>query len=157
MKRLLLLLSLALVLLGAGLKLTPSVAQVTGCGTSTYGSLSLITKAFAQVITGPCSTGVSIQLSNTTIIAGSADSTVLGTASAPGTTGTATWSLTDGTGTFQINSSTGVVTVLSNTDLTAGNTIPIIISVTGLTPAPSAGHFTINVISNQNALVLFIP
>ena len=89
-----------------------------------------------------------IVLSNTSIAQGSANGTTLGTASIAGhTTGTAAWSLTDGTGTFQINSATGVVTVLSNTDLASPGTISISISVSGLTPAVSTAHFTINVTS----------
>lgn len=97
-------------------------------------------------ISSPASGGVSIALSATTIASGSANGTTLGTASLTGKfTGTATWAITDATGTFQINSSTGVVTVLSNTQLTAGNTIPITISETGTTPLPKNKTFVINV------------
>lgn len=90
--------------------------------------------------------GDSVGLSATSILAGSANGTTLGTASIVGPfTGTPTWSLTDPSGTFQINSSTGVVTVLSNTQLTGGNTLPITISVSGTTPVPVAGHFVVTV------------
>ena len=66
-----------------------------------------------------------IALSATTILAGSANGTTLGTASLLGThTGTPVWAISDPSGTFTINSSTGVVTVLSNTALTPGNNIP---------------------------------
>lgn len=132
----------------AGLWAQVSKAQTIGCSNVIYGSLSLITEANAQTIVVPCNSTPQIQLSATTIIAGSADGTTLGTATAPGTTGTATWSLSDVSGTFQINSSTGVVTVLNNTDLTVGNTLPIVISVTGLTPVPGGGHFTITVVAS---------
>ena len=87
-----------------------------------------------------------IALSSTSILAGSVNGTVLGTASLLGThTGTPVWAITDATGTFTINSSTGVVTVLSNTQLTPGNTIPITISVSGVSPTVPNGNFVINV------------
>src|SRR6185437_954178 len=90
--------------------------------------------------------GDSIALSSTSIPQGSANGTTLGTASIVGpSTGTPVWSLTDTTGTFQINSSTGVVTVLSNTDLASPGTIPISISVSGVTPAVGATPFNIAV------------
>lgn len=144
-KRLALCVALAAALVMGGVHIFAR-AQTVGCG-SIYG-LGLITTAFAQTISQPCGGGPTIVLSNTSIVAGSADGTTLGTVSISGTvTGTASWSLTDGTGTFQINSSTGIVTVLNNTDLTGGNTIPIVINVSGVTPTVSAGHFTINVTS----------
>ena len=122
-------------------------AQTIGCSNSIFG----------MVVT-PCSaSSAHIALSATTIAAGSANGTTLGTASIVGTvTGTAAWSLTDVSGTFQINSSTGVVTVLSNTQLTAGNTLPITISVTGVTPTVSSAPFTITVTATSctNQLVI---
>jgi hypothetical protein len=79
--------------------------------------------------------GDSISLSNSSIPQGSANGTTLGTASIVGSyTGTPVWSLTDPSGTFQINSSTGVITVLSNTDLASPGSLPISISVSGVTP-----------------------
>lgn len=92
--------------------------------------------------------GAFIALSNASIPQGSADGTTLGTASIVGPhTGTPSWSLTDGTGTFEINSSTGVVTVLNNTDLASPGTIPISISVSGVSPSVPTGHFTVTVTS----------
>jgi hypothetical protein len=81
-----------------------------------------------------------LALSATSIAEASANNTTLGTASIVGSfSGTASWSITDATGTFQINSSTGVVTVLDNTDLVNAThpTIPVTISVSGVTPAPA--------------------
>jgi hypothetical protein len=91
-----------------------------------------------------------IALSATSIAEASANNTTLGTASIVGSfSGTASWSITDATGTFQINSSTGVVTVLDNTDLVNAThpTIPVTISVSGVTPAPAALAVNINVTS----------
>lgn len=92
--------------------------------------------------------GDSIALSNTSIPQGSANGTALGTASIVGpSTGTPAWSLTDVSGTFQINSATGAVTVLSNTDLASPGTIPITISVSGVTPTVPPAHFNVTVTS----------
>lgn len=95
-----------------------------------------------------------ILLSNTLIPVGSANGTVLGTASIAGpVTGTPSWSITDATGTFTINSSTGVVTVLSNTDLSTPKTITITISVSGVTPSVASRHFGISVIAISGVLL----
>ena len=96
-----------------------------------------------------------IALSATSILAGSANGTTLGTASLVGPhTGTAVWAITDPSGTFTISSTTGVVTVLSNTALTVGNTIPITISVSGVSPTVPAGNFVINVIGTANRILV---
>ena len=96
-----------------------------------------------------------IALSATTILAGSANGTTLGTASLLGThTGTPVWAISDPSGTFTINSSTGVVTVLNNTALTPGNTLPITITVSGVAPSVPPGNFTINVIGGANRLLI---
>lgn len=98
-----------------------------------------------------------IALSNASIVEGSANGSALGTAAVAGTfTGTPAWSLTDTTGTFQINSSTGVVTVLSNTDLVHAThpSIPISISVSGVTPAPPTANLNVTVTSAVVAFVL---
>jgi hypothetical protein len=92
--------------------------------------------------------GTSISLSSSTIVEDSSDGAVLGTAAIVGAyTGTPSWSLVDGTGTFEINSSTGVVTVLSNTDLVHAThpTIPIAISVSGVTPALATSDVNVTV------------
>lgn len=101
--------------------------------------------------------GDSIVLSGSSIVEGSADGTVLGTASISGPfTGTAAWSLSDPTGTFEINSSTGVVTVLSNTDLVHATHpfIPIAVSVSGVTPAVPAANVSVSVLSAVVAYLL---
>jgi hypothetical protein len=89
-----------------------------------------------------------IALSNTAIVEMSANGTFLGNATIVGSsTGTPAWSLVDALGVFQINSSTGAVTVLSNTNLVHAThpTIPISISVAGVTPPATTGNFTVNV------------
>jgi|SRR6185437_7883216 len=102
--------------------------------------------------------GDSISLSNASVPQGSANGTAVGTASISGAfTGTPAWSLTDGSGTFQINSSTGAVTVLSNTDLASPGSIPISLSVSGVTPTVPPANVNIAVTpsgggSNFNAL-----
>jgi hypothetical protein len=93
--------------------------------------------------------GDTIALSATSIPQGSADGTTLGTASIVGPyTGTPVWSLTDVSGTFEINSSTGVVTVLNNTDLASPGTLPISISVSGVTPNVPTAHFNVVVVAS---------
>lgn len=113
-----------------------------------------IKSSFGSSATGGGGPGLRIALSNSTIAVGSANGTTLGTASITGghVTGTPAWSLTDGTGTFQINSVTGVVTVLSNTDLASPGTIPITVSVSGVTPTVPTGHFNILVVSVSQQL-----
>lgn len=79
-----------------------------------------------------------IILSANSIPEGSANNTVVGTASLIGTyTGTPSWSISDVTGMLQINSSTGEYSILDNTDLVYAThpTIPFTISETGTTPA----------------------
>ena len=90
--------------------------------------------------------GISISLSASSIPAGSANGTVLGTASVSGSyTGTPAYSISDVTETFQMNSITGVVTVADNTALVAGAVLPVTITVAGTTPVPTPLSISINV------------
>jgi hypothetical protein len=62
-------------------------------------------------------------------------------------TGTAVWEISDPSGTFTINSSTGVLSVANTSALTPGNTLPVVITVTGVSPTVPPGSYTITVVS----------
>lgn len=108
-----------------------------------FGRLGALGRGFGSLGAGGGTSGVTIQLSASTVDEDAIVGDDVGTASAPGTTGTATWALDDDDGgKYAINASTGLVEVAGA--LVAG-TDSITISVSGLTPAPAPRAFSITV------------